>query len=80
MIDRLELLTNRYNEINEELLNPEVLSNFRIIKGEIFLTQENKYLIPVNFITSKVLMTYASSESEAVEKVKTNNKSWWNNS
>lgn len=35
------------------------------------MTQENKYLIPVNFITSKVLMTYATSESEAVEKVKT---------
>ena len=28
MIDRLELLTNRYNEINEELLKPEVLSDF----------------------------------------------------
>lgn len=32
MIDRLELLTNRYNEINEELLNPEVLSNFSMQK------------------------------------------------
>ncbi len=28
MIDRLELLTNRYNELNEELLNPDVLSDF----------------------------------------------------
>lgn len=28
MIDRLELLTSRYNEINEELLRPEVLSDF----------------------------------------------------
>ena len=28
MIDRLELLTNRYNEINEELLKQEVLSDF----------------------------------------------------
>ncbi len=29
MIERLELLTNRYNEINEELLNPEILSDFK---------------------------------------------------
>jgi peptide chain release factor 1 len=28
MIDRLEMLKNRYNEINEELLKPEVLSDF----------------------------------------------------
>ena len=28
MIDRLELLTSRYNELNEELLSPEVLSDF----------------------------------------------------
>ena len=32
MIDRLELLTKRYNEINEELLKPETLSNFNIQK------------------------------------------------
>lgn len=29
MIERLELLTNRYNEINEELLKPEILSDFK---------------------------------------------------
>ncbi len=28
MIERLELLTSRYNELNDELLNPEVLSDF----------------------------------------------------
>jgi peptide chain release factor 1 len=28
MIERLELLTSRYNELNYELLNPEVLSDF----------------------------------------------------
>ena len=33
------------------------------------MTQENKYLIPVNFITSKVLMTYASSESEHANEI-----------
>lgn len=32
MIERLELLKSRYNEINEELLNPEVLSDFSIQK------------------------------------------------
>lgn len=32
MIERLELLTNRYNEINDELLKPETLSNFNIQK------------------------------------------------
>ena len=29
MIDRLELLTNRYNEINEELLKPEVYEDYK---------------------------------------------------
>lgn len=28
MIERLELLKKRYEELNEELLNPEVLSDF----------------------------------------------------
>ena len=28
MIERLELLEKRYNEINEELLKPEILSDF----------------------------------------------------
>ena len=28
MIERLELLTSRYNELNDELLSPEVLSDF----------------------------------------------------
>ena len=32
MIERLELLKSRYNEINEELLKPEVLSDFSIQK------------------------------------------------
>ena len=32
MIERLELLRQRYNEINEELLKPEVLSDFNVQK------------------------------------------------
>ena len=43
MIERLELLKKRYEELNEELLNPEVLSDF---SKQLKLSKEKSSIEP----------------------------------
>ena len=46
MIERLQNIENRYNELNEELMKPEVVSNVKeTLKLNFIMKKENAYMM-----------------------------------